>query len=326
MRWSLLVAVFGLSTLDVASFAQGRPAGDRLSTSRSGPDDSGFFASAGVVRFQLVQGRLCLDCLRHRKGSQSCEENGVFESITVTAERGIPSLHYVCQSDRHQLTLSVQEAQAMRIESWFPQSGERAVLDQPAVGELTWQHTHEDHTDHYQGINLLHLRHANPEGFDHHFGWLIQRLLRGESLQTISDSTQQIMLQKLPPDPRIKEAEIRRCVEQLRASRRAMRIDAERRLLAWGTPIVPSLRNLLQGDLDAEQRERLRHIIRRLRPMIPDTPATLAKLLMNDHAYWSRIAGGLTDEELRLANRHLTQFGAQPIDLTSQPVYRIARP
>ncbi len=326
MRWSLLVAVFGLSTLDVASFAQGRPAGDRLSTSRSGPDDSGFFASAGVVRFQLVQGRLCLDCPRHRKGSQSCDENGVFESITVTAERGIPSLHYVCQSDRHQLTLSVQEAKAMRIESWFPQSGERAVLNQPAVGQLTWHHTREDHTDQYQGTNLLHLRHANPDAFDHHFGWLIQRLLRGESLRTISESTQQIMLEELPLDSPINQDEVRQCVEQLRASRRATRIDAERQLLAWGTLIVPSLRNMLEGDLDTEQRERSRHLNTRLRPMIPDTPATLAKLLVNDHAYWYRIAGGLTDEQLRLANRHLTQFCAQPIELTSQPVYRIARP
>ncbi len=326
MRWSLLVAVFGLSTLDVASFAQGRPAGDRLSTSRSGPDDSGFFASAGVVRFQLVQGRLCLDCLRHRKGSQSCERDGVFESITVTAERGIPSMHYVCQSESHQLTLSVQEAQAMRIESWFPKSGERAILDQPEVGALTWQHTREGHTEEYQGLNLLHLRHANAEAFDDHFGWLIQRLLRGESLQTISESAEQIMLKELPLDSPINEDEVRRCVEQLRAGRRATRIDAERQLLAWGTPVVPALRTVLNGDLDAEQRERVRRIIERLRPMVPDTPATLAKLLINDHAYWTRIAGGLTNRQLQLANRHLTQFGAQPIELTSQPVYRIARP
>ena len=214
----------------------------------------------------------------------------------------------------------------MRIESWFPQTGERAILDQPAVGELTWQHTREDLTDEYRGLNLLHLRHANPEAFDLHFGWLIQRLLRGESLQTISESTERIMLSELPLDSPINEEEVRRCVEQLRAGRRATRIDAERQLLAWGTPIVPTLRTMVGGDLDAEQRERVGRIIKRLRPMIPDTPATLAKLLINDRDYWTRIAGGLTDRQLQLANRHLTQFGTQPIELTRQPVYRIARP
>ena len=198
MRWSLLVAVFGLSISDVASFAQGPPEGERLSAARSASDDAGFFASTGVVRFQLIQGRLCLDCPRHRKGSQNCDEDGVYESITVTAERGIPSLHYVCQTDQHHLTLSVQQANAMRIESWFPLTDERSVLEQPGFGKVTWVHARGDLEDEYEGTNLLHLRHTNPATFDQHFGVLIRRLLQGQSLRSLSDATERVMLRELP--------------------------------------------------------------------------------------------------------------------------------
>ena len=77
MRWSLLLAVFGLSITDVASFAQRPPDDQRLALTQSSYQDAGFFASTGVVRFQLIQGRLCLDAPRHRKGSQNRDEKGV---------------------------------------------------------------------------------------------------------------------------------------------------------------------------------------------------------------------------------------------------------
>lgn len=324
MRWSLLVAVFGLSISDVASLAQGPPDGERLSAARSASEDAGFFTSTGVVRFQLIQGRLWLDCPRHRKGSQNCEQAGVYESITVTAERGIPSLHYVCQTDRHHLTLSVQQAKVMRIESWFPQSGERSVLEQPGFGKLTWVHSRGDLTDEYEGANLLHLRHANSVTFDQHFGVLIERLLQGQTLRSLSDATQLVMLRQLESRPSLDTNQIRFCVEQLRATRRATRIEAERQLLAWGTLVIPVLHDMIDGDIDAEQRERIRAILKRLQPMIDDTPATLAKLLVNDRSYWTRIASDLESDQLHFANAYLQDIGIKPIELPSGPIDRVA--
>ncbi|NNE00493.1 MAG: hypothetical protein HKN47_24520, partial [Pirellulaceae bacterium] len=101
------------------SLAQGqggaeRPAGRRSSSGYDEHRDAGYFAVAGVVRFQLIQGRLALDSPRHRKGSQSRDQEGVYESITVTASRGIPSMHYVYQTPQQHLTLSVENARHIR--------------------------------------------------------------------------------------------------------------------------------------------------------------------------------------------------------------------
>ncbi len=324
MRWRLLLAVFGLSITDVASLAQRPPDGQRLASTRSTSQDAGFFASKGVVRFQLIQGRLCLDAPRHRKGSQNRDEHGIYESITVTAERGIPSLHYVCQTPDHHLTLSVQKADSLRIESWFPNLSERSVLEQPAVGKITWSHSRGDLNEQHEGATLLHLRHADPTNFDLHFGLLVQRLLRGDSLQDLSDATQNEMFSRITAGSIPDAAGIQDCVDRLGSKRRKTRIKAERQLLAWGTPVIPMVHRLSSHDLDGEQAERLRQILRRLRPRVDDTPATLATLLLNDQTYWSTIARQLNSDQLRLANQHLKRFGATPITLSAEPEERIA--
>ena len=324
MRWSLLLAVFGLSITDVASFAQRPPDGQRLSSTRSSPQDAGFFAVTGVVRFQLVQGRLSLDPPRHRKGSQNRDEGGVYESITVTAERGIPSVQYVFQTEQHQINLSVQNATEVRIESWFPKLSERSILEQPDFGEITWTHTRGDLADHHQGATILHVRHEAESDFDNHFGQLVQRLLRGQLLADLSQATHVAMLQQAarggtPSEPRIREQ-----VEQLRSNRRFDRVIAERQLLSWGTPVIPVLRRLLMEDLDAEQRDRVRGVLAQLRPRVSDTPASLAKLLVNDASYWNRIVAHLDTGQLQLANQHLAVFGAPQILQSRQPQARVA--
>lgn len=325
MRWYLLAAViFGLSITDVASLAQGPPAGQRLSISRSTPQDAGFFATSGVVRFQMIHGRLCLDSPRHRKGSQSRDVDGVYESITVTAERGIPSLHYVFQTEHQHLTLSVQKAGHVRIESYSPKTAERSILDQPEVGAVRWTLSRGDLKDEHSGATLLHVRQSNVSSFDLHYGPLVERLLRGQSVRRISEATQSTMLHHANLVRSPSADTILAAIDQLRSPRRAKRVDAERQLLGWGTPIVPIVQALNSDDLDNEQKDRLRMILRRLRKRTNDTPASLAMLLINDHRYWSLIAPRLTDDQVQLANHHLTRAGLDTVMLQSRPDARIA--
>ncbi len=325
MRWCLQVAVvIGLSTTDVASRAQGPPAGHRLSLSRSTPLDAGFFATTGVVRFQLIHGRLCLDPPRHRKGSQSHDQDEVYESITVTAERGIPSLHYVCQTPEQQLTLSVQKAGYVRIESYLPKTSERSVLDQPEIGPIRWVLTRGDLNEQHDGATLLHVRQCDPTGFDLHYGLLAERLLRGQSIALLSDATEAAMLRQAGRTTTPDAESIRASIDQLRSPRRSDRLAAERRLLSWGTPIVPIIHSLPKRDMEPEQRDRLQCILRRLRLPVTDTPASLAMLLINDEQYWSKLAPRLSSDQFQLAENHLTRVGLDAIILESRPAERIA--
>lgn len=325
MRWYLLAAVvFGLSKTDVASHAQGPPAGQRLGSSRSTPQDAGFFATAGVVRFQMVQGRLCLDPPRHRKGSQSRDKDGVYESITVTAERGIPSLHYIFQTSKQHLTLSVQQARNVRIESFYPQTGERSVLEQSPSGAISWTVQRGDLNETHLGTTLLHIRQHDETSFDSHHGELMPRLLRGRSIRQVSLATRDSMLHHALADEVPDLDTIAEMIDQLRSPRRAKRIAAERQLIQWGTPIIPVIEQVDLNSLDPEQRDRLAKIKRKLRVQINDTAASLALLLINDQDYWSLLAPRLSGPQLQLANRHLKRSGMQTLPSSVNPDERIA--
>jgi hypothetical protein len=277
-----------------------------------------------MVRFQLIQGRLGLDAPRHRKGSQQRDENGEYENITVTAERGIPSLHYVYKSAEQQLTLSVHQARSLRIESWLINADERSVLTQPVLSPIKFSIRRGDLDDQYEGATLIHIRHSDAVGFDRHYGLLIERMLHGKSLQQISHNTEGIVLSRLGNAAAPNLDLVREQVDRLRSPRRATRTSAERQLLSWGTPVVSALHSIPRQDLDAEQRARIHAITQRLRPRVDDTPASLAKLLSGDRAYWNGIASRLDRDQFVMANRHLERLGVEPIEVQSKPVERIA--
>lgn len=324
MRWSVLLAVIGLSITDVESFAQGQPADERLSSTRAGYDDPTFFTATDMVRFQFIQGRLCLNCPQHRKGTQSRDEPGISESITVTSERGVPSLHYVFQTATQQLTLNVQHAGYVRLESRLLKSGQRVIVEQPAFGMIQWSFSSSDHIEKCEGATLLHLRELDPEVFDLHFGKLIACLLRGKSLVMLMDETSLAMVEQAHRGGTPSVAEIKEMVESLSAPTVAQRSYAHRQLLKWGTPVIPVLQTLWNDDLNAEQRARIFDIRNRLRTFVDDTPASLAKLLVNDRSYWEVTAHRFNEGQVMLANRHLEQFGVAPISVVSTVGHRVA--
>ncbi|TWU58068.1 hypothetical protein [Rubripirellula reticaptiva] len=340
MRWRLLFALIGLSITGVTSFAQRPPGAEGLAAGRSSPSefgtaefrDAGFFGGAhnqpGVVKFMLVQGRLCLDPPRHRKGSQSCREGDVFESICVTAQRGVPSLQYICQTPHQDLRVNVQDADAVRIESFLPGRSQRSVLHHQRSGDIVWQRTDSKEREEIVSVTastLLHLRHSHPADFDAHFGHLISRILQGTSLQTLCQQTEAILIAETAAGTaEFSESDIATVVEGLRSPRRGVRTQSVRTILAWGTPALASLDAVDRSTLDIEQLDRLDFIRNQLRQRTPDTPRTLAKLLINDPAYWLSIADQLSHTDKQIAENRLRQVGFEVSLLEADPVEYVA--
>lgn len=314
MKWrGMIVLLLGLSQAMGASATEETPRDERLDPNGPAPLADECFATAGAARFRLAGGRLSLDPVVHRKGSETRDEAGVFESLRVTADRGIPSLHYVRHTDRQQLVLSVRDAREVRIESWLPRSGQRSLLEQPARGELRW--TLGDGGDErvITGATLLHVRAEAPERFDHHYDATVRRLLRGSSLRTIDRTARAAMLERLPDVESPAREAVVQAVRELAAPERARRIAAERQILRWGTPAVPLLESLDDSRLGPEQQARLHTIRGRLGRDRDDTPASLAMLLINDRGYWNVIATRLAPDEFDSANRHLATIGLPPL-------------
>lgn len=326
MTWRLLFALIGLSIAGLSPpsqsicFGQGPPGAEGLDSTRPSPTDAGFFGGSGVVRFQLIQGRLSLDAPRHRKGSQSFSDDDTYESITVTADRGLPSLHYVCQTPAQHVTLDVTDADTIRIESWLPVSGQRSILSHDDDGHVTWTIQSDGQSQHHTASSLLHVRVLAEEAFDCHYDELFRRMLRGVSMASLAGQVREAMIMEtqrsslhhsganVGNSSAFSDAGVRDCVDALRAPDRRTRAMAEATLLSWGSPVLASLPSSHSPDLDAEQAERIRVIRRRLRPRAGDTPRTLAKWLVNDAAYWSHIADDLDAADREAAKSHLERF------------------
>ena len=337
MKWRLLIALIGLSISDVVSTAQSNdaektsPAADVLGTD---PEVyAGYLGSSGVVRFQLIQGRITLDAPRHRKGAQQSRAGGVYESVSVTAQRGIPSVHYISQTSKQHLVLNVQDATEMRIESWIPQQNSRCVLNQPSSGPITIQLQNDSFEDdnidmQCDGWTLLHVRLNHPRVFDQHFGHLIARMLNGQTLRQLCDATWQAAIDELQQPARITEKQVQSWVDQLGSDRRRDRINAQRQLLDSGTLVTPTLRQRLAASnhrdpLDQEQQARVRRILSSLRSNSPDRPRSLAKLLVNDPEYWSLVSPNLSNDQQHLV--HIRQSEFRGIQAASGPITHIAQ-
>lgn len=325
MKWrGLTVVLLGLSNMDVASLAQGPPDGQRPPTVSASPLADGCFSSAGVVRFRMIGGRISLDPPLHRKGSESREVGGIFESVNVTAERGIPSLHYVSHSPRQQLTLSVRNATELRLESWIPESGRRSVLEQPEFATIRWTLTESGTEETFLGSSLLHLREQSPEQFDGHYDAILTCVLRGCSLRSFSEATREVLLDRLATVETPDRATIIEAVEALDSPKRRDRMLAERSLLSWGTPILPVLATIDPDRLGAEPKSRLAQIRRQLRRYRDDTPTSLAMQLINDRDYWGWIAPQMNAAEISRVNTFLTQRGIGAVEEVPSHTRRIA--
>ena len=138
-----------------------------------------------------------------------------------------------------------------------------------------------------------------------------------------AETTQAVLLERVSEaTPQVEQ--IAACVRQLGSAKRSKRIIAENQLLAWGAPIIPMIENLSTEDLDQEQSQRVRTVLKRLRPRVNDTPASLARLLVNDQHFWTLIANQLSEGQLRLANQHLQRVGLKSIEPRIAPEERIA--
>lgn len=326
MKWRLLFALIGLSIAGLSPpfqrvcLGQGPPGAEGLDSTRPSPTDGGFFGGTGVVRFQLIQGRLSLDAPRHRKGSQSFSDDDVYESITVTADRGLPSVHYVCQTSAQHVKLDVTDATAVRIESWLPISGQRSVVSHDDDGHVRWTIESDGQQQHHSAPSLLHVRLIAADVFDRHYSNLFARMLRGTTMASLCGQVRKAMIAETQRSHAVfsgatarnassfTESDVRACVESLRSPDRRTRAVAEATLMAWGSPVLAWLPPSDSTDLDAEQSERLRMVRKRLRPRSGDTPQTLAKWLVNDAGYWSHIADGLDAEDQEAAKSHLQRF------------------
>ncbi|MEO1525351.1 MAG: hypothetical protein AAFX06_07935 [Planctomycetota bacterium] len=272
----------------------------------------GLFEDAGFARFRLQSGRLVLDPIQYRKGTQKRERDGRSETIVLSSAQGVPSLHYTSEDDYQRVQMLAEHGKSLRIESTILATGEVGVYTQ-VVGEpivFRTQRGNAQLNGEVQGKTLLHIVGQDEAGFQVHLESLLTRMLRGRSVLAITLQTHQYLSKNLTKLPAISINELESIIEELRHPEITHRRDASRKLAELGSLASPFLVSALRrDDLDSEQRARIEHVVRRSDRYDEDTVTSLAFLLSTDRHHWSIIAKRLDQQDWLAANHHIRRCG-----------------
>jgi hypothetical protein len=262
------------------------------------------------VKFQWVGGRLHLDAPRHKQGSQSSRCNDQTETLTVSASRGLPKVHYVCSSRDWQWMLSFDDPVSMRIESLDRVSGNRAIAIQSDREPITIEYQQDGQSLRIESPSWIHLYHSDRVLIEKHFVPLIDCVVPHHTLAALANQTELAMLSILS-DTGPLDLDVQSLVAQLKHPRRMKRREAERELLRLGTPTLSSLSELDSTRLNYHQRTIIAEVEKRLSYESSDNAATLAYRFINDPHYWVawlKKPGGQPEFDDAMAS-HLARLG-----------------
>lgn len=326
MRYTYLIALAILMAMPTVSTLADEPTADqrlkaagqpacRVPKRPARPKPTGVFSESGLVRFRLLSGRIEVDPMRYRKGSQEHIKDDFCESITVSSSQGVPSVYYSYRDDYQRIQLIAEHRKSLRIESTIIATGEQAVLYQQGNGNIQWstrrhqeQESELDHSS--SGPTLLHIVGQDESGFHIHVESLISRMLRGRSVIELTRRTKQYLLENSTDLSIVSSNQVDTLIDQLRSTRNSKRRAAASELAHLGTSIIPYLNSALErNNLDAEQVARIKSLVARTPRVDEDTASSLACLLSTDRDHWQIMTKKMGHDQWIAANDHVRRCG-----------------
>ncbi len=333
MKWPMLLIVGWLAIFPrITSFPdclRAEGSGGPLANSRlpTAPPPTETIPRPSLLRqnpaahFHLSLGRLQLDSVRYRKGSQSLLHDGESsatasqptpptESLNVNSVRGNPNLHYSFISSRVRITIDADAKGPWRIESHplGSTSSLRFIVEQSPGQPIVMTSFTSDGESKVQTATWLHLREADRATFTQYLEPIVDELLWPYRFDELADEAQALCLQDTIADP-LGDSTLKAWIDELRSPNRTTRLNADRNLRNVGISLLPRLSRIDPLTLDAEQRWRLIEIQTKLQPMCEDDASRLANLIRDDLNYWQLAAGRLSETELKIVDSRLKQMG-----------------
>lgn len=334
MRWPLLLFV-GWLTIFPSGIRAEDPSGEvpPPDPSASTPDlipRLTLLHRNPAAHFHLALGRLQLDRVRYRKGSQTILRPAlgpadassqadssqtsaamtITETLHVSSVSGNPMLHYSLSSQDVRITIEADGRGVWRIESNTLQRGNhRRMIVQQMPGEPILMRSISDTSEQtLQATTWLHLREAEPAVFAESLEPIVDELLWPYRFGELAETAHRQSLQQSSADA-VCDATLAAWIDDLRSTDRVTRLAADRQLTNIGISLLPRLASVDESRLDAEQRHRLRKIQAKLRPRGEDDAARLANLIRDDFAYWRLAGQRLQDHERQLVDSRFRRIG-----------------
>lgn len=188
-------------------------------------------------------------------------------------------------------------------------------FEQPPEGPLTLELGTDEELQIYHAATLWHLLLAEPELCRDHLVPLIELLRPERKLADTASAAEQWLYRSAQSRQAPDRDTWTQLVLDLGSDRFSRRQAADRRLRELEYEVLPYLVSLDGRQLDAEQRFRIRMILRSLSDKAPeDTPERVAAWLFNDPEAWYWLLRRDDESQRRMAAERLALLLAGPID------------
>jgi hypothetical protein len=288
------------------------------------PPDEGVFpekslaAQRSWVHFGVLLGRLqVLNSQVGQSLSATSEDSaaGVRESFAVNVGSSVVTVRYELVTPDVQLAVDFRGPDCLEIEK-IPLSDEGGVplyLKQPRRGPIELRVGLGDDARRFQAGSFWHLMLLHSEVCEAHLVPILKSLRPDWQLDRATAEVETNLL-RLARDGHVPQTDRwGELVEQLGHETFRGRRAAERELRACGQAVVAYLTRLDPRDLDTEQRERIRQIVRSLVSQTEDTPQRVALWLAADEAAWLAMMSREDPDTRSIAAAHLARLTGKPV-------------
>lgn len=244
--------------------------------------------------------------------------DGRKEEMKLTTNGATVAVDYKLTTKAFQVHLNLDRGRELHI---VRTPGEGAKFDhlefhQPAEGKITVKIGANPVKRLLEFESIWHLMSAEPDLGTNDVEPLLRLLKSGLTLTVTARSIEELLFRKATTTFNVDRRLWRDLVEQLGGRTYIEREDAEYRLRELGKITVPYLRNLDPGRLDAEQRYRIRAILRRYATTeLEDSPDAVADWLAADPEIWYALAKRSDSSQRTVIRAQLSMLLGEPIQL-----------
>jgi hypothetical protein len=240
------------------------------------------------------------------------------ERLQLNFGNGLVSLNYEMVTPAFQLTITVTDSDEVIVRRLPKHPAADAGLEfvQPADGQLSLRVTHGDKQEHLRAPSYWHLALAWPKVCETELAPILEMLRPGWGLTKTAVDLEVVLKRDAGRFHPLDRSRLQELVRELGSREFARREAAERQLRDAGETILPFLRAIDRGHLDAEQAFRVRSVIHGMHSELEeDSPASLAPWLTGDPYIWLALLDREQEPVRRFAAEQLGRLLDRPIEL-----------
>ncbi len=277
-----------------------------------------------AIQFDIVLGRL-VGYSQHFQTKRSTSVNTIGsarESLTLNITKGVADVHYELVADGTSWTIDMIEGKEVTIERRVGDV-EITQLRQPRSGNISLLVQDTSGQRYYSAKSFWHLMLRYPSCREQLFS-LVHFVRPGLRLDVSLEQLQAQLIQMAKFERPVSRDRVIELVRQMSSDQFADRQAADRKLRQIGLSAFPFLERLNMGRLEAEQRMRIKRMMREITWQRSDSPGRVAEWLVNDPSVWLALLTSNEEEVRAIAKAQLSRVYGQEFefDLTADETTR----